>query len=185
LEAVCTVRNISEARIYSPNRETACELVSEMQGKGVVPQNLRVMPNAESAVRDADIICTATSSSSPVLNYSWLKPGAHINGIGSYLPTMQEIDEETVKRALVVVDSFEAALAEAGDLLIPLQAGLVNQAHLQTELGEIVAGLKPGRTDPEQTTFFKSVGVAVQDVVAGQLAVQNASSQGLGTVVRM
>jgi ornithine cyclodeaminase len=185
LEAVCTVRNIREVRVYSPNRETACKLASEMQGKGVVPRHLSVMPNAESAVRDADIICAATSSSTPVLDNNWLKPGAHLNGIGSYLPTMQEIDVETVKRALVVVDSFEAALAEAGDLFIPLQAGIIDQAHFQTELGEIVAGLKPGRTDPEQTTFFKSVGVAVQDVVAGQLAVRNASSRGLGTVVNM
>jgi ornithine cyclodeaminase/alanine dehydrogenase-like protein (mu-crystallin family) len=96
---------------------------------------------------------------------------------------MQEIDAATVKRALVVVDSREAAWEEAGDLIVPLQTGLITEAHIHAELGEIVAGLKAGRTSPEQITFFKSVGVAVQDAISGRIALANAVAQGLGTEV--
>ncbi len=185
LEAVCSVRAIREVRVYGARYEEAVVFAREMQGKAAIPQQVQVMPNAESAVRGADIICAATSSSTPVLDYSWLSPGAHINGIGSYMPSMQEIDAETVKQAVVVVDSRDAALVEAGDLIIPLQAGIINEAHIHGELGEIVAGLKPGRINPQQITFFKSVGVAVQDVVASQLALKNAESQNLGAIVNM
>ncbi|MCP5098886.1 MAG: ornithine cyclodeaminase family protein [Chloroflexi bacterium] len=185
LEAVCTVRDIREVRVYSPTRENAVIFAREMKGSGPIPQLIRIMGNAETAVRDADIICAATSSSTPVLNYRWLSPGTHINGVGSYLPTMQEIDEETVKQAVVVIDSHEAALAEAGDLIMPLQNGTIQEGHIQAELGEIVAGTKPSRINSEQITFFKSVGVAVQDVVAARIALQNATAQQLGTVVNM
>lgn len=185
LEAVCTVREIHEARVYSDDHEGALAFSREMAGTGVIPQEVQVMGNAEKAVRGADIICTATPSLTPVLEYSWLKPGAHINAIGSYMPSMQEIDGETVKQAVVVVDSREAALAETGDLIIPVQAGIIDADHIHAELGEIVAGQRPGRVNPRQITFFKSVGVAVQDVVAGQLALQNAESQDLGTIVNM
>ncbi len=185
LEAVCAVREIREVRVYSTTPENTKAFAREMQQQGPIPDNVTAMTSAESAVRGADIICAATTSSKPVFEYSWLAPGVHINGIGSFLPSMQEIDEETVKRAMVVVDSREAVLVEAGDLLIPLQAGTINESHIHAELGEIVSGLKPGRTDPRQITFFKSVGVAVQDVVAGQLALQNAKPQNLGTVVNM
>ena len=107
--------------------------------------------------------------------------GAHINGVGSYTPAMQEVDAETVRRALVVVDEREAAWEEAGDLIRPLQDGLITEAHIHAELGEIVAGLKPGRSSPEQITFFKSVGVAVQDAISGRIALANAITHNLGT----
>jgi ornithine cyclodeaminase/alanine dehydrogenase-like protein (mu-crystallin family) len=185
LEAICTVREIQEVRIYSPTHDNAVAFAREMKGRGPVPQLVRIMSNAETAVRGADIICAATSSSTPVLDYSWLSPGTHINGIGSYLPSMQEIDTATVQHALVVVDSLLAALAEAGDLIIPLKNGTFQEAHIHAELGEIVAGLKPGRSNPQQITFFKSVGVAVQDVVAARIALENAISRKLGTIVNM
>jgi ornithine cyclodeaminase/alanine dehydrogenase-like protein (mu-crystallin family) len=183
LEAVCTVRRVREVRIYSPTHEHAVDFAREMRGRGPIPGLIRIMTNPETAVRGADIICAATTSSKPVFNSQDLAPGAHINGVGSYKPTMQEIDAATVKRALVVVDSREAAWEEAGDLIVPLQAGLITEAHIHAELGEIVAGLKPGRTSPEQITFFKSVGVAVQDAISGRIALENAVAQGLGTEV--
>ena len=185
LEAVCTVRNIREVRVYSRTEDGAREFAREMGGKGPIPRQINVMTNAEQAVRGAHVICAATSSFQPVLKYPWLTPGTHINGVGSYLPGMQEIDEETVKKALVVVDSREAALAEAGDLIIPLRSKTIYEDHIHAELGEIVSGLKQGRDNPRQITFFKSVGVAVQDVIAAQIALQNAESQGLGTIVDM
>ena len=183
LEAVCTVRYIQEVRVYSPNHAHTVQFAREMKGRGRIPQFVRMMNSAETAVRGADIICTATSSNTPVFSYESLKSGVHINGVGSFLPTMQEIDEKTVRESLLVVDSRQAALEEAGDLIIPIQNGSINEGHIHAELGEIVAGLKPGRTNNEQITFFKSVGVAVQDAAAAQIALQNAEEMGLGTMV--
>jgi ornithine cyclodeaminase/alanine dehydrogenase-like protein (mu-crystallin family) len=185
LEAVCTVRQIREVRVYSPTHEHAVTFAREMKGKGPVPELIRIMSHPDTAVQDADIICTATTSSTPVFAGKSLKPGAHVNGVGSFTPAMQEIDVETIQRALVVVDSHEAAMEEAGDLIIPLEQGLIPPAHIHAELGEIVAGLKPGRTSPDQITFFKSVGVAVQDAVASKIAFQNAMEQNLGTAVSL
>ena len=107
------------------------------------------------------------------------------NGIGSFTPEMQEIDSVTVRRARVFVDSVEAALAEAGDLIIPLNAGIIAPDHIRAELGEVIAGLKPGRTSPDDITFFKSVGVAVQDALAAQIILRNGPAMGLGTTVEL
>ena len=119
---------------------------------------------------------TITASLTPVFADADLKPGVHINEIGSYTPTMQEVPAETVARALVVVDSYEAALAEAGDLIQPIQQDIIQEEHIHAEIGEIVLRRKHGRTHSEQVTFFKSVGVAVQDVAAARLALQNAQA---------
>jgi len=183
LEAVCAVRNIREARVYSPTHEHAVLFARELRGKGPIPQLMRIMTDADTAVRGADIICAATTSTTPVFNGKLLQPGVHINGVGSFQPSMREFDEETVLKSLVVVDSREAVWEEAGELIAPLQKGHIQKGHIHAELGEIVAGLKPGRENDRQITFFKSVGVAVQDVMAGKIALQNAIEQNLGTVV--
>jgi ornithine cyclodeaminase/alanine dehydrogenase-like protein (mu-crystallin family) len=114
-----------------------------------------------------------------------VRPGTHVNAIGAYTPQMQEIPAETILRAKVVIDHREASLAEAGDLLIPLRQGLMTEAHIHAELGEIVAGLKPGRASPEELTLFKSVGVAVQDVAAASAALETARRTGAGTEVAL
>ncbi len=183
LEAVCTVRDIREVRVYSPTNEHAVLFARELRGVGRIPQLMRIMTDADTAVRGADIICAATTSTTPVCNGKLLEPGVHINGVGSFQPSMQEFDEETILKSLVVVDSREAAWEEAGELIVPLQKGHIQKGHIHAELGEIVAGLKPGRENSQQITFFKSVGVAVQDAIAGKIALQNAIEQNLGTVV--
>jgi len=180
LEAVCTVRPIQTAWIYDLLPEKIEVFIDEMAGRGPIPNDLRHAANPQETVSEADIICTATTSNTPVFDDADLKPGVHINGIGSYTPTMREVPFETVLRSLVVVDWKEAALEEAGDLIQPIQQGLISQEHLHTELGQVVRGHKSGRTSREQLTFFKSVGLAVQDVAAAQLALQNASESGLG-----
>jgi ornithine cyclodeaminase/alanine dehydrogenase-like protein (mu-crystallin family) len=183
LEAVCTVRTIRQARVYSPNRVHAQAFAREMAGQGSIPGSIAVAASAAEAVRGADIVCTATTASRPVFDGRDLQPGCHVNAVGSFTADMQEVDSETVRRALVVVDSRPAVLAEAGDLLVPLAAGVIGLEHIHAELGEIIAGRKPGRQSAEQITYFKSVGVAVQDVVAGRIALENALALGLGTVV--
>ncbi|HEY58476.1 MAG TPA: ornithine cyclodeaminase [Anaerolineae bacterium] len=180
IEAVCTVRPIERVWLFDLDRACAEALAADVAGKGPVPQDVRVAASPREAVAEADVICTATTSRRPVFADEDLKPGVHINGIGAYTPEMAEVPPETVARALVVVDSRQAALAEAGDLIQPLRAGRITEAHIHAELGEILLGRKPGRTSPEQITFFKSVGVAVQDALTARVALRNALEEGLG-----
>ncbi len=183
LEAICTVRKIREVRVYSPNRDHALAFAVEMVGRGPISAQIKVVADADTAVSDADIICTATTSDVPVFDGRNLKPGAHVNAVGSYLPTMQEVDVTTIQKALVVVDHLDSALAEAGDLIIPLQRGAIARNHIHAELGAIIAGQKTGRTNPQQITYFKSVGVAVQDAAAAGIALRNAAALNLGTKI--
>ncbi|MDX1413450.1 MAG: hypothetical protein R3293_04615 [Candidatus Promineifilaceae bacterium] len=183
LEAVCTVRRIKEVRVYSIDRNQAEQFAQEMAGRGPIPTAVNAVEDPDTAVHGADIVCTATTSSTPVFNGSLLQPGTHVNGVGSFLPTMQEVDLMTIQRALVVVDSRPAVWEEAGDLIVPLQNGEITKDHVHAELGEIIAGKRTGRQDSEQITFFKSVGVAVQDVAAAGIALKNAQAQDLGTLM--
>eukprot|EP00768_Dysnectes_brevis_P007432 gnl/Dysnectes_brevis/6273_a9618_305.p1 GENE.gnl/Dysnectes_brevis/6273_a9618_305~~gnl/Dysnectes_brevis/6273_a9618_305.p1 ORF type:complete len:309 (-),score=131.69 gnl/Dysnectes_brevis/6273_a9618_305:96-1022(-) len=133
----------------------------------------------------ADIILTATTSSSPVFKDEDVQPGTHISGVGAYLPTMQEIPAATVARCHLVVDTRSGCLAEAGDILIPMQAGLFGPEHVQGEIGEITLGMKPGRTSDEQITFFKTVGSSCTDVVVGSAIASQAAEKGVGRVIEM
>lgn len=181
LEAMCTVREVETAWVYDLSPESMQQFIQDMAGYGPIPQDLRAAGSSKEAVQDADMIATATTSNTPVFDAADVKPGTHIGGVGSYLPKMQEIPPEFIQAALVTADSKSAVLEEAGDLIIPMQSGLISEAHIHAEIGEILTGTKTGRENEEQLTFFKSVGVAVQDAAAGQLALKNASAQGLGT----
>jgi ornithine cyclodeaminase/alanine dehydrogenase-like protein (mu-crystallin family) len=184
LEAACTVRKIETVWVYAPSHEHVLSFIDEMAGKSPIPQDLRAASSPEEAAYEADVICAATTSKKPVFSDSYLKPGVHICGVGSYSPEMQEIPVETIARALVVVDSRETALAEAGDLIVPIESGQIAEEQIHAEIGEIILGYKRGRTSSEEITFFKSVGVAVQDAVAAALALRNAEKWGLGQKVR-
>ena len=181
LEAVCAVRSIQEAQVYDVTSERATAFATEMRQR--LSLSVRVADTPSEAVRQADIICTATTSTNPVFDDADVRPGTHINAVGAYTPQMQEIPVETVLRAKVVIDHRESSLAEAGDLLIPLRQGQMTEDHIYAELGEIAAGLKPGRASADEITFFKSVGVAVQDVAAASAALEAARRMGLGTEV--
>lgn len=183
LEAVCCVRAICEARVCDPDAGRAAAFVAEMATRLGIPVRATQAPGE--ALAGADIVCTATTSHEPVFADAEVAPGTHINAIGSYKPHVREVPGETVCRALVVVDHRPAALAEAGDLLIPMREGLITEAHLHAELGEIIAGRKPGRQSPEEITFFKSVGVAVQDLAAAYEALANAERLGLGAELHL
>ena len=146
---------------------------------------MRVAASAAEALREADVICCATASPTPIFDDADLRPGTHINGVGAYRSTMQEVPAATVARARVFVDQRRAAWAEAGDLVIPREQGLIDESHIAGELGELVLGRVAGRADDNQITFFKSVGNAVQDAAVAQLAFQRARALGLGTEVRL
>jgi alanine dehydrogenase len=184
LEAVCTVRAIEKAWVYDTSPEAATAYAEEMRGSGaLIPRDLEVAESPRQAVREADVVCTATTSHTPVFADSDLKTGVHINGIGAYTPDMQEVPAETVVRAKVVVDSRSASLAESGDLIIPLAKGLLTESDIHGEIGEVAAAGIPGRSSDEEVTFFKSVGVAVQDVAVAGWVLRRAEQLELGLEV--
>ncbi len=183
LEAVCSVRSINEVWVYDTDAKRAADYAHEMSERLSLPVTVSSSP-AEACTR-ADIICTSTTSSTPVFNDTDLKPGVHINAVGAYTPQMQEIPAETVLRAKVVIDHRRASLAEAGDLLIPISKGLMKDDHIHAELGEIIEGSRPGRESKTEVTLFKSVGVAAQDIAAASRALANAERMGLGVSVAL
>ncbi|MBM4035350.1 MAG: ornithine cyclodeaminase family protein [Planctomycetes bacterium] len=181
LEGVCAVRPPREARVHDPDAGRAAAFAAEMAERLGIAVSVAASPSQ--ALAGADVVCTATTSREPVFSDSDIASGTHINAVGSYKPHVREVPEETVCRALVVVDHLPAALAEAGDLLIPIQKGLIGPESIHAELGELIAGRKPGRQSPAQITLFKSVGIAVQDLAAACAALANAERLGLGTEV--
>lgn len=184
IAAICEVRPIERVIAVDVN-EQSLDRLRETIGRDwpYIADRLETTTNASAAVRAADIICTATTSHSPVFRDEDVKAGTHVSGVGAYTPEMQELPAETVARATVVVDAVDAALAEAGDLIIPLQEGKVGRDHYARELGMIVNGTAPGRTSPDEVTLFKSVGNAVQDVVVAKRAVDRARQLGVGAEV--
>ena len=171
LEAVCCVRSIRRARVYDADSSAADRFAIEMSRQLGLPVE-RAADSAQ-VLADADVICTATTSPVPVFDDRDVKPGVHINAVGSYKPTVTEIPAATVCRARVVVDHRASALEEAGDLLVPFRAGMIGEEVLGTELGQIVLGQKPGRTSADEITLFKSVGVAIQDLCAAARVLAN------------
>lgn len=183
IEAVCAVRPIDHVRVYSRTPARIEAMFRALQESGDVRAQLLAVESARDAVCGADIVCAATTSAEPVFEDGDLAPGVHVNAVGSYTPRAREVPAATVARALVVVDSREAAWEEAGDLIQPLQKGLIAKDHIHAELGELVLGRRPGRTSSGEITFFKSVGIAVQDAAAARSALARAVELGLGSEV--
>jgi ornithine cyclodeaminase/alanine dehydrogenase-like protein (mu-crystallin family) len=178
VQAIARVRPVALVKVYSrsPQRREAFaeEMVAEL-GAEVVPAE-----SAEDAVADADIVVTATNARRPVLQGAWLRPGTHINAIGSNAASRQEIDAETVRRSdLITVDSLEQARTECGDLIAAEAAGVPAWDRV-TELGSVVAGKAPGRRHPEEITLFESQGIATEDVVTLDLLYRRAITAGAG-----
>lgn len=125
--------------------------------------------SAETVARESDVICTCTTSPKPLFDGTWLRPGTHLNLVGAFQPETREADDITVQRARVVVDTYDGALAEAGDLLMPIKNGAIDRSHIVADLHEIASGKKPGRIHQEDITLFKSVGCALEDLVTATL----------------
>jgi ornithine cyclodeaminase/alanine dehydrogenase-like protein (mu-crystallin family) len=183
LEAACTARKIETAFIYDADPDKAQAFATEMNGQGLITRDIRVARSAQEAVETADIICTATTSLRPVFHDKDVRAGTHISAVGSYRPDMQEVPAETLERAKVFVDSRSAVLEEAGDLIQPMHARLFDESHICGELGEVIVGRIPGRQSQNEITYFKSVGIAVQDAMAAQVALNNARKMKIGTEV--
>jgi len=185
LLAIAAVRQLERVYVFDAIPGQVEKYIADLRGQSGIPNDLRAASSAAEAVREADIICTATTSRQAVFNHADLKRGVHINAVGAYTPEMQEIPEETVRASKLVIDHRASALAEAGDLIIAMKKGFVTESHIYAEIGEIAAGKKPGRVNDAEITFFKSVGNAVQDASVAKAIYDAAVKNNLGTEVEM
>jgi ornithine cyclodeaminase len=181
LSALGCVRSIRRARVACRNRDHADQLVREMQEKVSFP--IEAVSSNEAAVRDADIVVTATSALEPVIRREWIADGAHINAIGTHSPQSREIDTATMAAARIFVDRRESALNEAGDYLLAAKDGAVTPESIVAEIGELVIETKKGRTSSSEITLFKSLGLAIEDVVCAQYLYGKAAAENAGTWV--
>lgn len=184
--AVCTVRNITEVRVIDPvpsARESFAERMSVWMDNPP-PVNLS-LSSAQEALRGADVVCTATTSTTAVFEDDWLEDGTHINGVGAFMPTMQEVPDATVARARIIVDEVNAIMHEAGDIVQPIDRGVITAASIRVELGHLVAGTEPGRQSDSEITFFKSVGNAIQDMIVSRTAIDKAAANDIGQLVSL
>ena len=164
IEAMCAVRPIKSLRVWSRNTEHARGLVKAARERFEL--DAEVSPTAADAVQDAEIVCTATSARTPVLNGEWLAPGAHVNAIGASQASARELDSTAVIRSRLYVDRRESALKEPGDILVPLHDGDIGPEHIVGEIGEVLIERVEGRRDSQEITLFKSLGLAVEDLAS-------------------
>jgi ornithine cyclodeaminase/alanine dehydrogenase-like protein (mu-crystallin family) len=162
LKALGLVRDLKEVRVWSPR--SAAKFAQEF--------GVTAAASAEEAVRGADVVVTVTTSTTPVLRGEWLSPGAHINAVGAARPEWRELDDESLRRSRVFVDSREACLKESGDVIA------AGEGSIAGEIGEVVSGTVPGRQSDDEITIFKSVGLAVEDVVTADLVYRKALAAG-------
>jgi len=181
LVALACVRSIKRARVACRDPEHAVQFVREMQDKVSFP--IEVAKSNEEAVRDADLIVTATSSHEPVVKREWITEGAHINAIGTHSPQSREIDSDTMAAARIFVDRRESALNEAGDYLLAAKEGAVSPESIVAEIGEVLIENKDGRRSPAEITLFKSLGLAIEDVVCAEYLFRKAKAENAGSWV--
>jgi len=182
LLAMCEVRDITDVKVLDISRQKADSFQQKM--KELVDAKISIASSPREVVESSDIVVTVTTSKEPILNWEWVRQGCHINGVGSHHgPRVREVDGMTVKNSLVVVDSKEACLKEAGDLIDPIAEGLITQDHIHAELGEVVIGKKKGRLKEDDVTFFKSVGLALEDVSTALRTYELAKKRGMGRTV--
>ncbi|HYU31863.1 MAG TPA: ornithine cyclodeaminase family protein [Thermoanaerobaculia bacterium] len=166
LAAMKEVRPLRRVRVWSRHPENARRFAAEESERHGL--SIETAATAREAVEGADLVCTVTSAREPVVEGAWLAPGTHVNAAGACTPATRELDTEAVRRARVFVDRRESALAEAGDLLIPIREGALAEDHIAGELGDLLLGRLPGRQSPDEITLFESLGIAIEDVAAAR-----------------
>jgi ornithine cyclodeaminase len=184
--ALVRVRPIDKIFTAGRDRETAGALAAELGDELGI--SVRAVDSYQEAIEQADVVCATTHSLEPVVRREWLSPGTHVTSVG-YNASGRELDDRTVVDALVCVESRRAVLAPppagSNDLIEPIRSGLITPDHVHAELGELVSGVKPGRTSVEQLTLYKSVGVAVQDAAAAALVLSRARELGVGREITL
>ena len=179
--ALCRLPDVAVIQVAGRDAAKAAALVEELSEAGI---RAEAVASIEDAVRSADVVCASTHAAEPVVLHEWLRPGTHVNSVGYNMNGAGEVDADTVRASVVVVESRDAALAAppsgAIELHHAIEAGVIKPDHIHAELGELVAGDRPGRTDETQLTLYKSVGVAVQDAAAAALVLEAARQRGIG-----
>lgn len=183
LEAMRCVRALRRIRIWSRTPERAAKFAVKAKEKFNV--TVDVCDTVQTCVTGADLICTVTASREPVLKGAWVSDGAHINAVGAALPSARELDTATVTRSRLYVDRRESALAEAGDILIPMSEGAINAEHIRGDLGALLIGAEPGRTSPREVTLFKSLGLAIEDLAAARHIYDKGVALGTGVWISL
>lgn len=183
LEALCCVREFEKIVIWGRDPAKAVALAESYgkQSEATVVAGI----SREEAVAGADVICTTTAADAPILFGSELLPGMHLNVVGSSIPSKVEVDNEAVRRSSYYVDFLDSTYAQAGELQRAIAQGIVTQAHIQAEIGEVLLGRHPGRRSAEEITLYRSLGVAAQDLSAAWFVYQQAVEQGLGSSVTL
>jgi ornithine cyclodeaminase len=175
VHAMRAVLDDPEIRIWSRRIEAAEELAGEV--------GATVSPSVDAALFGAEVVCTTTGANKPIVEKRWLAPGAHVNAVGSCFPTTRELDTETVASASFFTDRRESCLKEAGDYILAAGEGAVGPEHIKAELGEVLAGMHPGRESEDELTVFESLGIAVEDLASAELVVRRAREQDIGAEV--
>jgi ornithine cyclodeaminase len=175
VHAMRAVLGDPEIRIWSRSEDAAAQLAGEV--------GATVAPSVDAALFGAEVVCTTTAATEPIVEKRWLASGAHVNAVGSCFPTTRELDTETVAHSSFFTDRRESCLNEAGDFMLAAAEGAVDPDHIRAELGEVLAGLHPGRQHEDELTVFESLGIAVEDLASAELVVRRARERGLGTEV--
>jgi ornithine cyclodeaminase len=179
LVAMSEVRSIRHCRIASRHIEHARSFAEEMRQDFSFP--IEPVETVEEAIKAADLIVTATTAREPIVKREWISAGAHLNLVGSSIPTTREVDSETMAAVRLFVDRRESTLNEAGDYLFAAREGVIGPDHIRAELGEVLKGDKPGRTSLEEITCFKSLGLAIEDLFAAEYLYRKAKQSRVGT----
>src|SRR4051812_5175619 len=180
VEVFTKLFSVGEVLVYGLTPELSEDFASRVERQLRVPARRAVM----SELKRADLICTCTTNSDPVFEYKDLRPGVHITGMGSYRPTTRELGTDVIKNSVVIVDTYEGALNEAGDIVIPIREGAITRGHLYATIDELVSEAKAS-PDESKTTVFKSLGMALEDLVAADLAYRKAVEKGVGKEVKL
>ena len=175
VHAMRVVLDDPEIRIWARNPDAAERLAGEV--------GATVAPSVDAALFGAEVVCTTTASVEPIVEKRWLARGAHVNAVGSCFPTTRELDTETVAHSSFFTDRRESCLNEAGDYIIAAAEGAIGPEHIKAELGEVLAGMHPGREHEDETTIFESLGIAVEDLASAELIVRRARERGVGAEV--
>ncbi len=179
LKAMAVARPFEDARVWSRTQERAAAFVAEAEA----PFSVGAVDSAEEAVRGADVVVTATSSPEPIVRREWLAPGAHVNAVGSSIPTARELDADTIATSSLFADARESMVNEGGDYLFAVREAGIGPDHIRAELGEILIGLREGRRSDDEVTVFKSLGLAAEDLAAAEHVYARARVEGVGTSV--
>jgi len=187
LDAIRAVRPISRVRVWSRSGTASHSRAQAFaaQARAAHDMAVAVCEDVHTAVHGADIVVTITSSRTPVLKGEWLAPGAHVNAVGASVSSARELDSEAVRRSRFFVDRRESTLAESGDFLVPRAEGVIDDAHILGELGDLLRGTLPGRTSDNEVTLFKSLGLAIEDLAALRHIVMRAEARGVGLTVEL